>query len=68
MLMKYILRSAGLALAAAAAGYLLSWGLFATHQELGMTGSTSASIAGWSFLVVLLGSLLFYGARSAAGK
>ena len=47
------------------AAYVLAWGLFATHPELGMESKSALAIAAWAAPVVFLGSLIYFAIRSS---
>lgn len=50
--------SAGVAVIAAAAAYLLAYFLFDIHEEIGISADTALPLALWTFPVVFLGSLV----------
>jgi lipopolysaccharide export LptBFGC system permease protein LptF len=48
--------------------YALAWGLFTTHQELGMDSRNAFAIAAWTAPIVFLTSLVYFAARSAGRR
>lgn len=50
------------------AAYLLAWGLFATHQELGMDSRSALAIAAWTAPVIFLASVVYFAARTAGRR
>ncbi len=50
--------SFGLALMASVAAYFLAFFLFTIHEEIGISTDAALPIAGWTFPIVLLGSLI----------
>ena len=46
------------------AAYALAWGLFTTHQELGMEPKSALTIAAWTAPLVFLGSLIYFALRA----
>jgi len=50
------------------AAYALAWGLFTTHQELGMDSRNALAIAAWSAPVIFLASLIYFAARNAGRR
>jgi lipopolysaccharide export LptBFGC system permease protein LptF len=57
--------SLALGIAGGLAVYALAWGLFATHQELGMDSRNALTIAAWAAPLVFLGSLIYFTVRSS---
>lgn len=53
-----------LGLAGGVGAYILAWGFFSTHPELGVGSTTAHSIALWSAPVVFFCSLIYFAARS----
>jgi hypothetical protein len=53
-----------LGLAGGFSAYVLAWGLFTTHPELGMEVATGRTIALWVTPLIFLGSLIYFAARS----
>ncbi len=53
-----------LALAGGLSAYVLAWGLFTTHPELGMEPASARAIALWAAPLIFLGSLIYFSARS----
>jgi len=47
------------------AAYALAWGLFTTHQELGMDSRNALAIAAWTAPVVFVASLFYFAVRNA---
>jgi hypothetical protein len=43
--------------------YVLAWGLFTTHPELGMEPAAGRMIALWVAPFVFLGSMIYFGTR-----
>jgi len=50
--------SIGLALMASVAAYFLAFFLFTIHEEIGISADAALPIAGWTFPIVFLGSLI----------
>ena len=67
-LKRNLLRSFLLSLAISLAAYALTWGLYATHGELGLSSHAALSVGIWTFPIVFVCSLLFYGVKSAAAR
>ncbi|HKM85188.1 MAG TPA: hypothetical protein VJW96_03215 [Terriglobales bacterium] len=44
--------------------FVLAWGLFTTHPELGMEPARARVIAAWVAPLTFLGSLIYFSARS----
>ncbi|MFY9561489.1 MAG: hypothetical protein WAQ52_14745 [Terriglobales bacterium] len=54
-----------LGIAGGLAAYALAWGLFTTHQELGMDSRNALTIAAWTAPLVFLGSLIYFAIRAS---
>jgi hypothetical protein len=65
---RSLLRGLAYALVLSIAAYALSWGLFITHEELGVSPGVALTIAIWTFVIVLLGSVVLFAARSADAR
>jgi Zn-dependent protease with chaperone function len=52
-----------LGLAGGLCTYVLAWGLFTTHPELGMEPASGRAIALWIAPLIFLGSLLYFATR-----
>jgi hypothetical protein len=65
-LQRNLVLSVALGIAAGLAAYLLAWGLFATHPELGMDSKNALTIAAWTAPLVLLGSLIYFAVRRSS--
>ena len=61
---RSLVRSLLLAVAGALSAYLLAWGLFTTHPELGIEPASGRAIALWVAPLIFLGSLIYFLARS----
>ena len=65
-------RNLGMSLALGAAGglaaYALAWGLFTTHQELGMDSRSALVLAAWTAPIVFLASLAYFALRVAGRR
>jgi len=60
--------SAGLAVIASAAEYLLACFLFTIHEETGISADTAFALARWTFPIVFLASLVgCFGRRARPG-
>lgn len=57
-LIRGLFLSAGLAGMASTAVYVLSYFLFAIHEEIGISVDTALPIALWTFPIVFVGSLV----------
>jgi lipopolysaccharide export LptBFGC system permease protein LptF len=57
--------SFALGIAGGLAAYALAWGLFTTHQELGMEPKSALTIAAWTAPLVFLGSLIYFALRAS---
>lgn len=69
MTFKRILASSlALGVVAGLVAYALAWGLFTTHQELGMDSKTALTIAAWAAPIIFAASLIYFSARSAARR
>jgi hypothetical protein len=64
MALKRLMLSLLVGLAGGGFAYLLAWGLFTTHPELGMEPSGGRVIAMWISPVAFLASLIYLQARS----
>ncbi len=64
--LKYCLSlSAGLAVIASAAVYVLAYFLLTTHEEIGISADAAFPLALWTFPVVFLGSMVALLVRKA---
>jgi lipopolysaccharide export LptBFGC system permease protein LptF len=54
-----------LGIAGGLAAYALAWGLFTTHQELGMEPKSALTFAAWTAPLVFFGSLIYFALRSS---
>ena len=65
-------RSLGLGLllgiAAGVGAYALAWGLFTTHQELGLDPGNALLIAAWIAPLVFAGSVVYFAVRDAGRR
>jgi hypothetical protein len=52
-----------LGIAGGLAAYVLAWGLFVTHPELGMEAGGARSIAAWTAPLVFFGSVIYFAVR-----
>jgi hypothetical protein len=68
LLKQGLLRSFLLSLGTSVAAYALTWGLYATHGELGLSSRSALSVGIWTFPIVFVCSLLFYAVKSAAAR
>jgi lipopolysaccharide export LptBFGC system permease protein LptF len=62
---RSLVLSLALGIAGGLAAYALAWGLFTTHQELGMDSKNALTIALWTAPLVFLGSLIYFAVRSS---
>lgn len=62
---RNLVSSLSLGLAAGLAAYLLAWGLFTTHQEVGMDSGSALAMALWTMPLVFVGSLVYFAVRSS---
>lgn len=60
-----LLLSLAYAVTLSIAAYALAWGLFTTHGELDVSSATAFSIAAWTFVVVLIGSMIRFAIKGA---
>ena len=60
--------SVALAVAGGLVAYALAWGLFTTHQELGMESKSALTIAAWTAPIIFLASVIYFSVRSAARR
>jgi hypothetical protein len=67
MSLKRLMLSLSLGLAGGGFAYLLAWGLFTTHPELGMEPSQGRVIAMWVSPIAFLASLIYLQARGRRG-
>jgi hypothetical protein len=44
--------------------YVLAWGLFTTHPELGMEPASGRAVALWVAPLIFIGSLIYFSVRS----
>lgn len=52
-----------LGLAGGLSAYVLAWGFFTMHPELGMEPASGRTIALWVTPLIFLGSLIYFSAR-----
>jgi lipopolysaccharide export LptBFGC system permease protein LptF len=57
--------SLALGFAGGLAAYALAWGLFTTHQELGMESRNALTIAAWTVPIVFLAAFIYFAMRSS---
>jgi hypothetical protein len=50
-----------LGLAGGVSAYVLAWGLFTTHPELGVEPASGRAIALWVTPLIFLGSIVYFG-------
>jgi lipopolysaccharide export LptBFGC system permease protein LptF len=62
---RSLVLSVAFGIAGGRAAYALAWGLFTTHQELGMDSKNALTIAVWTAPLVFLGSLIYFVVRSS---
>ena len=67
-LQRNLVLSLALGVAGGLAAYVLAWGLFATHPELGMESKNALTIAAWTTPLVFLASLIYFAIRSSKGR
>lgn len=67
-LKQNLLRSFLVSLGISLAAYALTWGLYATHGELGLSSHAAVSVGIWTFPIAFVCSLLFYAVKSAAAR
>jgi len=60
--------SFGLALMASVAAYFLAFSLFTIHEEIGISADAALPIAGCTFPIVFLGSLVAYPVKKVSGR
>jgi len=60
---RSLMLSLVLALAGALSAYILAWGLFTTHPELGMEPASGLAISLWVAPLIFLGSLIYFATR-----
>ena len=60
--------SVALGIAGGLVAYALAWGLFTTHQELGMDSKSAITIAAWAAPIIFVVSLIYLSARSAGRR
>ena len=60
--------SLGLALMASVAAYFLAFFLFTIHEEIGISADVALPIAGCTFPIVFLGSLIAYLVKKAGRR
>ena len=57
-----------LGMGAAAGAYALAWGLFTTHQELGLDSRNAFALAAWTGPLIFFASLIYLAVRSAGRR
>lgn len=57
--------SLALGIAGGLAAYVLAWGLFTTHQELGMDSRNAFTIGAWTVPIVFLAALIYFAVRTS---
>lgn len=65
---RNLLLSVLIGLGAGLAAYVLAWGLFTTHQELGMESRSALAIAAWTAPLAFAASLIYFAARHAGRR
>ena len=60
--------SFGLALMASVAAYFLAFFVFTIHEEIGISTDAALPIAGCTFPIVFLGSLIAYRVKAVGGR
>lgn len=60
--------SFGLALMASVAGYFMAFLLFTIHEEIGISTDAALPIAGCTFPIVFLGSLIRHLVKKVGGR
>jgi hypothetical protein len=68
LLRRNLLLSLILAVGASLGAYALAWGLFTTHDELGIPTSAAVSIAAWVLPIAFLCSAIVLATRSAGAR
>jgi len=63
-LKSILVRSLLLGLAGGLSAYVLAWGFFTTHPEVGMEPASARSIAFWAVPLVFVGSVIYFGASN----
>lgn len=61
---RNLLLSLLLGVAGGLSAFVLAWGLFTTHPELGMEPASGRAIALWVTPLIFLGSMIYFGIRS----
>lgn len=65
---RILLLSVLIGVGAGLAAYGLAWGLFTTHQELGMDSRGALTIAAWVAPLAFLVSLIYFAIRNAGRR
>jgi hypothetical protein len=68
MVLKHVALSLVLGVAGGFVAYVLAWGLFTTHPELGMQPDSGRSIALWVAPATFLVSLIYFSVKSRTGS
>ena len=68
LLKQSLLRSLVFSLGATVLIFVLAFGLFTTHEEVGIPAGAALSIAGWAFPVILLVSFAYYAVKGASAR
>lgn len=68
LLKRNLLLSITYAVGTSLAAYALAWGLFTTHEELGIPPGAALTIAAWILPIAFLLSVIIFAARSAGAR
>lgn len=65
---RILLLSTLIGIGAGLAAYALAWGLFTTHQELGMESRSALSFAVWTTPLAFVAALIYFAIRNAGRR
>lgn len=65
---RILLLSILIGVGAGLAAYALAWGLFTTHQELGMESKSAFAIAAWTAPLAFAASVVYLAARNSGRR
>ena len=68
LLKRTLLLSITCAVGISLATYALAWGLFTTHEELGIAPGAALTIAAWTLPIAFLLTVIIFAARSAGAR
>lgn len=65
---RILLLSILIGFGAGLAAYALAWGLFTTHQELGMDARSALALAAWTMPLAFAAAMIYFAIRNAGRR